>query len=145
MYLKGACKDETAAYPLLRCCRRDSAMSNDTEHGAGISVNRWFRYVNWVAVPGKPLFFDGLLAPGERVTRARFDASIRAELGTPPVVSAHLAHGGTPLPRLQELRCAGQRVIVGRAAGTRSPADRSMQNSSRRDPERSSVPNQLFS
>ena len=36
---------------------------DDPEHGAGISVGRWFRNVNWVAVPGYALFFRGNLAP----------------------------------------------------------------------------------
>jgi hypothetical protein len=40
-------------------------------------VNRWFRNVNWVATPGNALFYEGNLAPGERLTRAHFDATIR--------------------------------------------------------------------
>jgi hypothetical protein len=46
----------------------------DPEHGAGISVNQMFRNVNWVATPGYELVFPGGLAPGERLTRARFEA-----------------------------------------------------------------------
>jgi hypothetical protein len=76
MYLKGACKDEKAPYPRLRRCRQEATASDDPEHGAGVSVNRWFRNVNWVAVPGKDLFFDGLLDPGDRLTQARFDATL---------------------------------------------------------------------
>ncbi len=77
MYLKGACQDANAPYPRLRRCRREATRSDDPEHGAGVSVNRWFRNVNWVAVPGKELFFDGLLDPGDRLTQARFDAAQR--------------------------------------------------------------------
>jgi hypothetical protein len=73
MYLKGACKDDEAPYPQLRRCRRVATSLDDPEHGAGISVNRWFKSVNWVAIPGYRLFFDGNLAPGERLTRAQFD------------------------------------------------------------------------
>jgi hypothetical protein len=74
MYLKGACKDDDAPYPLLRRCRVAATRLSDPEHGVGISVGRWFKNVNWVAVPGYHLFFDGYLEPGQRLTRARFAA-----------------------------------------------------------------------
>ena len=77
MYLKGACKDEAAPYPQLRRCRRVATRPDDPEHGAGVSVNRWFRSVNWVAVPGKDLFYAGNLESGERLTQAHFDATVR--------------------------------------------------------------------
>jgi hypothetical protein len=74
MYLKGACKDDDAPFPLLRRCRHVATTLDDPEHGAGISVNAQFKSINWVAVPGYDLFFAGNLAPGERLTRAKFDA-----------------------------------------------------------------------
>jgi hypothetical protein len=74
MYLKGACKDDDARFPLLRRCRVAATRLDDPEHGAGISVNRWFKNVNWVAVPGHDLFYAGNLQPGERLAQARFDA-----------------------------------------------------------------------
>jgi hypothetical protein len=77
MYLKGACKDEAAPYPRLRRCRRTATDPADPEHGAGVSVNRRFRSVNWVAVPGMALFYAGNLASGERLTRARADTTVR--------------------------------------------------------------------
>ena len=80
MYLKGACKDDAAPYPQLRRCRRVTMSLDDPEHGAGISVNRWFKSVNWVAIPGYRLFFDGNLAPGERLTRRQFDAVEQAAI-----------------------------------------------------------------
>ena len=52
MYIKGACKDEQAAFPQLRQCRVAATDLHDPEHGAGVSVGRWFQNVNWVAVPG---------------------------------------------------------------------------------------------
>jgi hypothetical protein len=52
MYIKGACKDEEAPFPQLRRCRVAATEFDDPEHGAGVSVGRWFRNVNWVAVPG---------------------------------------------------------------------------------------------
>jgi hypothetical protein len=75
MYLKGACQDETAPWPRLRRCRGSASSIDDPEHGAGVSVNRWFRNVNWVAVPGKRLFFEGILEEG-RVTQASLDRTV---------------------------------------------------------------------
>src|SRR5271155_2378288 len=76
MYIKGACKDEQAPYPQLRRCRAVATDLDDPEHGAGVSVGRWFRNVNWVAVPGYKLFYQGNLGPGERLTQARFEATL---------------------------------------------------------------------
>jgi hypothetical protein len=76
MYLKGACLDENAPYPRLRRCA-PGATTEDPEHGAGVSVNRWFRNVNWVATPGRRLFFDGDLEPGERLTEAHAGATVK--------------------------------------------------------------------
>lgn len=77
IYLKGACKDETAPFPQLRQCRRVATTLDDPEHGAGVSVGRWFRNVNWVAVPGYELFYEGNLKPGQTLTRAHFDATVQ--------------------------------------------------------------------
>jgi hypothetical protein len=77
MYIKGACKDEQAAYPQLRRCASAATEVDDPEHGAGISVGRWFRNVNWVATPGYDLFYRGNLKVGERLTEAHFDATVR--------------------------------------------------------------------
>jgi hypothetical protein len=77
MYIKGACKDERASFPQLRRCRGAATKVDDPEHGAGISVGRWFRNVNWVAIPGYKLFYQGNLATNERLTQARFDATVR--------------------------------------------------------------------
>ena len=74
MYLKGACREDDAPYPQLRRCRVAATSLDDLEHGVGISVNRWFKNVNWVAIPGYYLFFDGTLKPGERLTRTQFEA-----------------------------------------------------------------------
>ena len=72
IYIRGACKDEDAPFPQLRRCRSVATSLKDPEHGAGISVNRMFKNINWVATPGYELVFAGDLAPGERLTLARF-------------------------------------------------------------------------
>ena len=77
MYIKGACKDEQAAFPQLRRCRVAATDLHDPEHGAGVSVGRWFQNVNWVAVPGYDLFYQGNLKFGEPLTQAHFDATVR--------------------------------------------------------------------
>ena len=77
MYLKGACQDETAPYPQLRRCRRIATDPYGSEHGVGVSVNRWFRNVNWIATPGTALFYEGNLPPGTRLTQAHVDATVQ--------------------------------------------------------------------
>jgi len=76
MYIKGACKDEEAPFPQLRRCRVAATELDDPEHGAGVSVGRWFRNVNWVAVPGYELFYQGNLKNGEPLTEAHFKATV---------------------------------------------------------------------
>ena len=106
MYLKGACRDEAAGYPRLRACRHVSSDPSDPEHGSGVSVNRWFKNVNWVATPGKALFFDGELGRYERLDRARFDATVQRalDLGMFRGVDFHLRPGdgaqAVPLRRI---------------------------------------------
>jgi hypothetical protein len=73
LYIKGACKDENAPFPQLRRCRGVATSLKDPEHGAGVSVNQMFKNINWVATPGYELVFPGGRAPGERLTRARFE------------------------------------------------------------------------
>src|SRR5262245_25316869 len=77
IYLKGACRDRDAPYPQLRRCSGHPTDPADPEHGVGVSVNRWFRNVNWVAFDGRSLFFDGEVRPGEVVTHDRLQAVAR--------------------------------------------------------------------
>ena len=97
LYIKGACKDDDARFPQLRRCRAIATDLNDPEHGAGVSVNQLFRNVNWVATPSYALVFQGGLAPGERLTRARFEAVEQAAIadGAPEPKSSR--HGRRPL------------------------------------------------
>ena len=77
MYIKGACKDEQASFPQLRRCHVAATDLYDPEHGAGVSVGRWFQNVNWVAIPGYDLFYQGNLKFGESLTQAHFAATVR--------------------------------------------------------------------
>jgi hypothetical protein len=76
LYLKGACRDREAPYPRLRRCAEGVTDPADPEHGAGISVNRWFRTANWIAVDGRARFY-GDLAPDEVVTMERLREAAR--------------------------------------------------------------------
>ncbi|MGH2395831.1 MAG: hypothetical protein ACRDFW_02355 [bacterium] len=77
MYIKGACKDRDASFPQLRRCRYAATEFDDPEHGAGVSVNRWLRNVNWLAIPGYKLFYEGNVETGQRLTQAHLDATVR--------------------------------------------------------------------
>ena len=50
--------------------------------GDAVSVNQLFKSVNWVATPGYELVFPGGLAPGERLTLARFRAVEQQAIAT---------------------------------------------------------------
>ncbi len=64
MFLKGACIDRSRGYPRLKLCDPDTVNLDDPESGTGISVNKTFKNVNWIAIPGKKLFFHGILDQG---------------------------------------------------------------------------------
>jgi len=64
MYLKGACRSSSTPYPTLEICD-DSEDLTDPDTGSGVSVNKMFRNVNWMATRGKRLFYHGDLDPGE--------------------------------------------------------------------------------
>ena len=76
IYLKGACRDEDAPFPQLRRCRRVATATDDPEHGVGVSVGRFFRNVNWVAIPGHALIFDGPTPPDAPVTEAALTEAV---------------------------------------------------------------------
>lgn len=76
MYLKGARLDRSAGYPRLALVDPETADLSDPETGVGVSVNKTFKNVNWMAVEGKRLFFDGNLDEGEVVDQAALRAVI---------------------------------------------------------------------
>jgi hypothetical protein len=83
LYLKGACRVEGAPYPTLEMCPEVVNDLEDPRHGVGVSVNAAYKSVNWVAYPGRELFFNGDLKRGQLLTQAHFDATVRrvVELG----------------------------------------------------------------
>jgi hypothetical protein len=67
MFLSGACPRADAEIPLLESCAGG---------GSGVSVNKMFKNVNWVAVPGRRVFLHGLVGPDEPVSRDAFEATV---------------------------------------------------------------------
>jgi len=104
MYIKGACKDEQAAFPQLRRCHVAATDLHDPEHGAGVSVGRWFQNVNWVAIPGYELFYEGNLKFGEPLTQTHFDATMRDVIskGVYKGVKFHASLGVGVEPNLED-------------------------------------------
>ena len=66
IYLKGACTDLGAGYPLLRECNPGEAQT-----GAGISTDYAYQSVSWIASPDRHFFYWGDLQPGEKFTWER--------------------------------------------------------------------------
>jgi hypothetical protein len=73
MYLNGACKDDSSPYPRLKLCDVGSRHT-----GVGISVNKTFKNVNWMATPGKALFYYGNLKPGQFLEAEQARAAIQS-------------------------------------------------------------------
>jgi len=61
MWLKGVCVDEEATYPKLKLCDPAEVDLGNPENGTGVSVNKVLKNANWLAIPGRSLFFDGNL------------------------------------------------------------------------------------
>jgi hypothetical protein len=78
LYLKGVCRDPDAPFPTLEMCPERVDDIRDPRHGTGVSVNAAFANVNWVAYPGRHLFFNGNLEPGETLDQAHFEATLHA-------------------------------------------------------------------
>ena len=73
MYLHGACLDPKAHYPQLCLC--EDAETDQT--GVGVTVNRYIKNANWIAFPGRALFFEGNLGPDDRVTKEAVDTVVQ--------------------------------------------------------------------
>lgn len=78
LYLKGVCREPDAPIPTLEMCREPVDDLRDPRHGTGISVNAAFRNVNWVAYPGRELFYDGHLERGQVLDQGHFEATLHA-------------------------------------------------------------------
>jgi hypothetical protein len=70
MYLKGACRDTEAEYPTIEMCDAGAVDLSDPDTGVGISVNKYLGNVNWIAIPGKRLFYRGNLEDDQLLDEA---------------------------------------------------------------------------
>jgi hypothetical protein len=75
MYLKGACRDPSTEFPTLKVCGPEVDLT-DPESGSGVSVNKVLRNVNWIATPGKRLFYYGNLQPDDVLDKEKGLAAI---------------------------------------------------------------------
>jgi hypothetical protein len=91
MYLKGVCRDPDAPYPRIKSCDEAVVDPMDPGHGVGISVNKIFKNINWMATPGKRLFLDGDVEPSDRLTREHYDAVLEeaVEMGMMRGIEIH--------------------------------------------------------
>jgi hypothetical protein len=78
MFLKGVCRDPEAPFPTIKVCDPESVDLSDPESGVGISVNKVFKNVNWMAVPGKKLFFYGNLENDEVLDKQHVQETLQA-------------------------------------------------------------------
>ena len=76
MYLKGACRDTDAEYPTIKLCDAGIVDLGDPESGVGISVNKYLGNVNWIAIPGKRLFYRGNLEEDQLLDEVHVRATV---------------------------------------------------------------------
>ncbi len=70
-YIQGLCKDGSKTYPQVKICD-----GSEDHQGVGISSNRDFRNVKWVAVPSYSLLMDGGVHEGESISTSTLDQVI---------------------------------------------------------------------
>lgn len=66
LFLHGACLDPSSPYPVLKACPQGET---------GVSMNAHFVNANWVGVPGRMFFYNGLLKPEDGLTREAYQAT----------------------------------------------------------------------
>jgi len=76
LFINGAEIDPDASYPRLRLVAAEGNLS-DPDAGTGISVNKIFDNVMWVAIPGRDEFFRGGLAPEQTLDKDFYGVAIQ--------------------------------------------------------------------
>lgn len=73
LYIRGACRDTGRTdFPHIKVCGPEAG----PDAGVGISLDRYFKNVEWTAVDGRDFLFYGGLAPDQPLTTADRDAMI---------------------------------------------------------------------
>lgn len=75
MFVNGAERDPAAGYPHLRLVHEGGDPSSP-DSGIGVSVNRIFKNVNWVAIPGRDVFLHGGVPHDAELDEAAYEALI---------------------------------------------------------------------
>ena len=75
LFVNGAEIETGAGYPRLRLAAAGADLSG-ADSGTGISVNKIFDNVTWVAIPGRDEFFHGSLAPEQTLDEGFYEAAI---------------------------------------------------------------------
>jgi len=76
LFINGAEIESGAGYPRLRLVAATTDLSNP-DSGIGISVNKLFDNVTWVAIPGRDEFFRGGLAPEQTLNEDFYEGAIQ--------------------------------------------------------------------
>jgi hypothetical protein len=76
MFLSGAELEPGAGYPRIRLVA-GAREPSDPDSGTGISVNKIFDNVTWVAIPGRHEFFRGGLAAEQTLDEEFYEAAIQ--------------------------------------------------------------------
>jgi hypothetical protein len=76
LFINGAEIDTASSYPRVRLAYPGTDLSNP-DCGVGISVNKIFDNVTWVAIPGRDEFFRGGLAKEQTLDRDFYEAAIK--------------------------------------------------------------------
>lgn len=75
LYVQGLCKNENVDYPKVESCSRIPQQKHP-HTGVGISVDKYFKNVNWVAVPGYDFFIRGGLNQSSQVNSKALETLI---------------------------------------------------------------------
>ncbi len=76
LFTNGAEIETGVGYPRLRLVPAATDLS-DPDSGTGISVNKIFDNVTWVAIPGRDEFFRGGLAPEQTLDEAFYERAVQ--------------------------------------------------------------------
>ena len=114
LFMSGTEIDTGASYPRLRLAPAGTDLS-DPDTGTGVSVNKIFNNVTWVAIPGRDLFFRGGLTSDQTLDRAFFEAAVQKATAAGWFAGIKIKD---ELTRQRPTAMPGQEFIVRHSIGT---------------------------
>ena len=114
MFVSGAERDEDAGYPRLRLVDEETDLSSSVS-GIGVSVNRIFTNVNWVAIPGRDVFLHGGVTPDSELDEAAYEAAIARAAAAGWFAGIRVEDA---LARLRPIGMTAEEFIVRHSIGT---------------------------